>query len=85
MVRSRNRYSLILAVKAMVDQIWKEPPIPVLPVMVGRTVVEDRAKADRFLGLAKQFAEDNDHPTAIQMLSSAFAFTNKSEDYELLP
>ena len=47
-------------------------------------MVEDRLKADKFLGLAKQFATDNDHATAIQMLSSAFAFTSDDNDYELL-
>ena len=35
--------------------------------------------------MAKQFADGKNYVTAIQMLSSAFAFTNNSEDYELLP
>lgn len=70
---------------ATVEGKRNEPPIPVLPIMLGQTIVENLAQAHKFLRKAQKYADRKDPHKAILRLTSAFAFTANSEDYKLLP
>ncbi|MFI5342872.1 MAG: hypothetical protein ACHQUC_01490 [Chlamydiales bacterium] len=69
----------------LVDKRRQKSIIPLLPKMEGKPVDEDIDKGTRFIKLAKEFAETNDFQTAIEMLTKAFPFTSKTEDFLPLP
>ena len=74
-----------LAIKDQVDRLRASSPIPLLPIMENRAIVENREKADLFIKTAQTFVEGKEYQTAIQMFEKAFAYTNNSEDFAHLP
>ena len=73
------------ALRDAVALIWNSTPIPVLPVMIGKSFTQNDTIVETLLQAARQASENKEHVKAIQLMESAFPHTGKSEDYELLP
>lgn len=62
----------------------RKPPIPLLPVMLGKEVVEDDTKTKVLIDLAEEFVDRKDQESAIRMYKTAFNFTNNLEYFHRL-